>query len=180
MLAPAGTDWKSERSRRGRSGRQTITSHQRSTRHTDASPLLSGMNPTSLPNGQAEQCFQRLFAHGDSIRRPRSGGDPCIRVLPTMDSRLRGNDRFSLIHVYFWCSWCISATESGLRIGRAMLSTHLCTWRLNRPRPASNCTTPSVSVPSPEIDKSISTSPRGRGDAALAATSMFPTAVGWC
>ena len=27
----------------------------------------------------------RLFAHGDSIRRPRAGGDPCIRVLPTMD-----------------------------------------------------------------------------------------------
>ena len=47
----------------------------------------------------------------------RAGGDPCIWVLPTMDSRLRGNDVFSMIYVDFWCSWCLSAADSRLRLG---------------------------------------------------------------
>ena len=54
-------------------------------RRSRESALLSGINPSVLLNGQTGQCFPRLFAHGDSIRRPRAGGDPCIRVLPTMD-----------------------------------------------------------------------------------------------
>ena len=47
---------------------------------------------------------------------PRRRG-PCIRELPTMDSRLRGNDGFSMIYVDFWCSWRISAPDSRLRLG---------------------------------------------------------------
>ena len=59
-----------------------------------------------------------------------------------------------------------------------MLSTHLRARRFNRATEAGDCAVPSVSVPSPEIDKSISTSPRGRGNAPSARTVTLPSPSG--
>ena len=59
-----------------------------------------------------------------------------------------------------------------------MDATPLRARRLIPVMPAGDCAVPSVSVPSPEIDKSISTSPRGRGDAPSARTLTLPSPSG--
>ena len=60
----------------------------------------------------------------------------------------------------------------------AMFSTHLRARKFNRATEAGDCAVPSVSVPSPEIDKSISTSPWGRGDVSSALTLSLPSPSG--